>query len=85
MSQGSLENFGAHRLAMELFDLVVEDMGAIERDARTYRLIAQQVASADSICSKSKKDTDGKPRRITRISSSWYAAQPAKPAAVTFE
>ena len=51
MSQESLENFGAYRLAMELFDLVVEDMGNIERDARTHRLIAQQVASADSICS----------------------------------
>jgi four helix bundle protein len=36
---------------MELFDLVVEDMGTIERDARTHRLIGQQVASADSICS----------------------------------
>ncbi|MBI4661182.1 MAG: four helix bundle protein [Verrucomicrobia bacterium] len=51
MSQESLENFGAYRQAMELFDLVVEDMGNIERDARTHRLIAQQVASADSICS----------------------------------
>jgi four helix bundle protein len=51
MSQESLENYGAYRLAMELFELVVEDMGNIERDARTHRLIAQQVASADSICS----------------------------------
>ena len=51
MSQESLENFGAYRLAMELFDLVVEDMGTIDRDPRTYRLIAQQVASADSVCS----------------------------------
>ena len=51
MSQESLENFGAYRLAMELFDLVVEDMGLVERHAQTYRLIGQQVASADSICS----------------------------------
>jgi four helix bundle protein len=51
MSQESLENFGAYRLAMELFDLVVQDTGNILRDARTHRLIAQQVASADSICS----------------------------------
>jgi four helix bundle protein len=51
MSQRSLENFGAYRLAMELFDLVVEDTGNMDRDARTYRLIAQQVASTDSICS----------------------------------
>ena len=51
MSQESLENFGAYRLAMELFDLVVSDMGTIQHDARTHRLIAQQVASADSVCS----------------------------------
>ena len=50
MSQDSLDNFGAYRLAMELFDLVVEDMNTIERDPRTHRLISQQVASADSIC-----------------------------------
>ena len=51
MSQESLENFGAYRLAMELFDFVVSDMGTIQHDARTHRLIAQQVASADSVCS----------------------------------
>ncbi len=50
MSQQSLENFGAYRLAMELFDLVVQDMGTIKRDVATHRLVAQQVASADSIC-----------------------------------
>jgi four helix bundle protein len=50
MSQESLENFGAYRLAMELFDLVVEDLGQVERHAQTYRLVGQQVASADSIC-----------------------------------
>ena len=36
---------------MELFDLAVQDMGKIARHAQTYRLIGQQVASADSICS----------------------------------
>jgi len=36
---------------MELFDLVVQDMGSVKRDMATHRLIAQQVASADSICS----------------------------------
>jgi four helix bundle protein len=51
MSQESLENFRAYRLAMELFDLVVEDTGQVERHPQTYRLIGQQVASADSICS----------------------------------
>jgi len=51
MSQNSLEDFGAYKLAMELFDLVVEDMGKVERHAQTYRLVGQQVASADSVCS----------------------------------
>lgn len=50
MSQESLEKFGAYRLAMELFDLVVEDMGQVKHHTETYRLIGQQVASADSIC-----------------------------------
>jgi four helix bundle protein len=50
MSQSSLESFGAYRLAMELFDLVVEDMSGIRDDPLTHRLISQQVASADSIC-----------------------------------
>lgn len=63
MSQESLENFGAYRLAMELFDLVVDDMAAIERDVRTHRLISQQVASADSICSNIE---EGHGRETTR-------------------
>jgi len=50
MSQSSLEQFGAYRKAKELFDLVVRDMEVLKSDARCYRLIAQQVASADSIC-----------------------------------
>jgi four helix bundle protein len=50
MTQSSLEQFGAHRKARELFDLVVGDMEVLKSDPRCYRLIAQQVASADSIC-----------------------------------
>lgn len=50
MSQHALENFGGYRKAMELFDLVVEDMGELRKDPRCYRLIAQQVGSADSVC-----------------------------------
>ena len=50
MSQFGLEEFGAYRKAKELFDLVVRDMEVLKRDARCYRLIGQQVASADSIC-----------------------------------
>jgi four helix bundle protein len=45
-----LENFGAYRKARELFDFVVQDTAEMKKDPRCYRLIAQQVASADSIC-----------------------------------
>ena len=50
MSQFALENFGAYKKALVLFDLVVADMGQIMKDPRCYRLVAQQTASADSIC-----------------------------------
>lgn len=50
MSQFSLENFGAYKKALELFDLVVQDMAEMKKDSRCYRLVAQRVASADSIC-----------------------------------
>lgn len=50
MSQYALESFGAYQKARELFDWVVKDMAEMRRDPRCYRLIAQQVASADSIC-----------------------------------
>jgi four helix bundle protein len=50
MSQFSLENFGAYKKALELFDLVVQDMAEMKKDPRCYRLVAQQVGSADSIC-----------------------------------
>jgi four helix bundle protein len=50
MSQHALESFGAYRKGRELFDLVVGDMAELRQDPRCYRLIAQQVASADSIC-----------------------------------
>lgn len=50
MSQSGLENFGAYKKARELFDLVVEDMQVVKADPLCYRLVSQQVASADSIC-----------------------------------
>jgi four helix bundle protein len=50
MRDCGLENFGAYRKAKELFDLVVSDTGELRKDPRCYRLIAQQVASTDSIC-----------------------------------
>jgi four helix bundle protein len=51
MSQNSLEEFGAYKKARELFEHVGLDMKGIKGDPRCYRLIAQKVASADSICS----------------------------------
>ena len=50
MSQSALEQFGAYQKARELFDLVIRDMEGLKADPHCYRLIAQQVASADSIC-----------------------------------
>ena len=50
MSQYSLEHFGAYQKSKELFDLVVTDMAELRHDPGCHRLIAQQIASADSIC-----------------------------------
>jgi len=50
MSQRGLEQFGAYEKARILFDLVVTDMQGLKADSRCFRLIAQQVGSADSIC-----------------------------------
>ena len=50
MSQRGLEQFGAYEKARILFDLVVTDMQGLKTDNRCFRLIAQQVGSADSIC-----------------------------------
>lgn len=49
MSKDPLENFDAHRLAMELFDLDVEDMAKIAKKRTMEKLISQQLGSADSI------------------------------------
>jgi four helix bundle protein len=50
MSQRSLEEFGAYRKAQELFDLVVADMDLVRREPLCFKLVSQQVGSADSIC-----------------------------------
>jgi four helix bundle protein len=50
MSQRGLEQFGAYQKARGLFDLVVADMGSLKANPLCFRLIAQQIASADSIC-----------------------------------
>ena len=49
MSQRTLEEFGAYRKANELFALVVADMRLIQKDPLCFKLVSQQVGSADSI------------------------------------
>lgn len=49
MSQNSLDSFGAYRMAMDLFDLVVEDMATLGSKPGLQKLVAQQLGSADSI------------------------------------
>jgi len=49
MSTESLEQFKAYKLAMELFDLVVDDLAKLAKKKPLERLVSQQLASADSI------------------------------------
>jgi four helix bundle protein len=51
VSSGNLEQFGAYRKALELFDLVVADVTFYLGDRKLERLVSQQLASADSVCS----------------------------------
>jgi len=51
MSNGKLEEFKAYQKALELFDMVVHDISQWLQDRRLDRLVSQQLASADSICS----------------------------------
>ena len=51
MSNGRLDDFKAYRKALELFDMVVQDISQSLRDRRLDRLVSQQLASADSVCS----------------------------------
>jgi four helix bundle protein len=46
-----LHQYGAYRKACELFDLVVADMTLLTGNQLCCRLVAQQIASADSISS----------------------------------
>lgn len=48
-SSDSLERFGAHRKALELFDLVVQDLRPLATNVALQRLVSQQLSSADSV------------------------------------
>jgi len=50
MSQSGLDAFGGYRKARRLFDLVVKDMEVLKTNPLCYRLVSQQIGSADSIC-----------------------------------
>ena len=63
MSQKSLEQFKAYQLAMELFELVVEDMESMGKQFELRKLVSQQLASADSICANIE---EGNGRENTR-------------------
>ena len=51
MSSGNLEQFGAYRKSLELFDMVVADVTSYLGERKLERLVSQQLASADSVCS----------------------------------
>ncbi len=48
-SRDNLLKFGAYTKALELFDFVVADMALLSSHKECDRLVAQQLASADSI------------------------------------
>ena len=54
----NLNEFGAYTKALELFDLVVQDIGQFLQDRRVERLVSQQLASADSVCSNIEEGYD---------------------------
>jgi four helix bundle protein len=51
MSSGNLEDFMTYRKSLELFHMVVEDMDRWMTSRQVERLVSQQIASADSVCS----------------------------------
>ena len=50
MSQSGLDAFGGYRKARQLFDLVVKDVEVLKTNPLCYRLVSQQIGSADLIC-----------------------------------
>jgi four helix bundle protein len=48
--QEGLASYGAYQKACELFGLVADDMTRLKDNPLCFRLVGQQVASADSVC-----------------------------------
>ena len=51
MSSGNLDKFRAYQKSLELFYMVVADAARYLGDSKLERLVSQQLASADSVCS----------------------------------
>ena len=50
MATGNLDNFGGYQKALRLFDAVSDDCIALREHPELRRLIAQQLAAANSVC-----------------------------------
>jgi four helix bundle protein len=50
MDNANLNNYGAYKKSIQLFDLVVEDCNKWMSHYESKRLVSQQLASSDSIC-----------------------------------
>jgi four helix bundle protein len=50
VTSGNLQQFLVYQKAQELFELVVDDMTRYLPERKLERLVAQQLASADSVC-----------------------------------
>ena len=50
MSQIGPDSFGGYQKARQVFDLVAADMQTVKTNPLRYRLVSQQMGSADSIC-----------------------------------
>jgi four helix bundle protein len=59
MSQSALDSFGGYRKARQLFDLVATDMETVKTNPLCYRLVSQQMGSADSICANIEEGYGG--------------------------
>ena len=64
MSADGLERFDAYQKALRLFDFVVEDMTRHCIERKLERLVSQQIASADSVCSNIEDVECGKGTRL---------------------
>lgn len=78
MSRNRVEDFGPYQDGVVLFDAVVEDMELLRGDLRCYRLIGQQVGSADSICANIEEGF-GRPYGV-KESNAQYEARPQEDA-----